>query len=254
MVFTIQNTDVQQKDADGAVVVAVTSRSVFELDDGDGVCRLGVAQTLLQALQRVNECLQQKSPTESLLFDVILMISDSQQEQQRSRIISSTRHHGLQISRFCLCSEDKLVESLLQNQVHLFLTTDPNEVQQASHKGVVSVLLDQELAVCPSDQLRVMISGDAIIQPNSGQQHLQGFLAHLGEMRQRFDFFNTPLAVVLVTSRGSRDSCSRALKMLRSCGVFVDEAYCLAGAPRGPILSVLQPHFLLNGSVSSVEE
>lgn len=116
---------------------------------------------------------------------------------------------GLQISRFCLCSEDKLVESLLQNQVHLFLTTDPNEVQQASLKGqevssfitvdcegedrlvvmisdiylrftigricsgVVSVLLDQELAFCPSDQLRVMICGDAITQPNSGQQHLQ---------------------------------------------------------------------------------
>lgn len=39
--------------------------------------------------------------------------------------------------------------------------------------GVVSVLLDQELSVCPSDQLRVMISGDAIIQPSSGQQHLQ---------------------------------------------------------------------------------
>lgn len=39
--------------------------------------------------------------------------------------------------------------------------------------GFVSVLLDQEQAVCPSDQLRVMISGDAIIQPNSGQQHLQ---------------------------------------------------------------------------------
>lgn len=146
------------------------------------------------------------------------------------------------------------------------------------------MLLDQELAVCPSDQLRVMISGDAIIQPDSGQQHLQvslriihtiyvfsmmllngsqknlhigplqSFLAHLGEMRQRFDFFNTPLAIVLVTSRGSRDCCSRALKMLRSCGVFVDEAYCLAGAPRAPILSVLRPHFLLNGSISSVEE
>lgn len=42
---------------------------------------------------------------------------------------------GLQISRFCLCSEDTLVESLVQNQVHLFLTTDPEEVQQASHKG-----------------------------------------------------------------------------------------------------------------------
>lgn len=49
---------------------------------------------ILQALQRVNECLLEKNPNESLLFDVILMISDSQQQQQRSRIISSTRHHG----------------------------------------------------------------------------------------------------------------------------------------------------------------
>lgn len=116
---------------------------------------------------------------------------------------------GLQVSRFCFCSEDDLVESLLQNKVHLFLTTDTNEVQQASHKGqkvssvwilqltvkvmtgwqswflrlrftlclicsgVVSVLLDQEQAFRPSDQLRVMICGDAIIQPGTGQQHLQ---------------------------------------------------------------------------------
>lgn len=135
---------------------------------------------------------------------------------------------GLQISRFCLCSEDKLVESLLQNQVHLFLTTDPNEVQQASHKGqfpplhitvdcegedrlvvmiseiylrfticlicsgVVSVLLDQELAFCSSDQLRVMICGDAIIQPNSGQQHLQVSLTFISMICFLFPilFFN----------------------------------------------------------------
>lgn len=42
-----------QKDADRAVFVAVTSRSVFELDDGDDVCRLGVAHPLLQ----VNYCI-----------------------------------------------------------------------------------------------------------------------------------------------------------------------------------------------------
>lgn len=115
---------------------------------------------ILQALQRVNECLLEKNPNESLLFDIVLMISDSQQQQQRSRIISSTRHHGnksqsgtaqwwslmglmlsrlsspgLQVSRFCFCSEDNLIEGLLQNQVHLFLTTDIKEVQHVSHKG-----------------------------------------------------------------------------------------------------------------------
>lgn len=42
---------------------------------------------------------------------------------------------GLQVSRFCFCSEDDLVECLLQNKVDLFLTTDTNEVQQASKKG-----------------------------------------------------------------------------------------------------------------------
>lgn len=83
---------------------------------------------------------------------------------------------------------------------------------------------------------------------------LQSFLAHIGEMRQRFDFFNAPLAIVLVTPHGGRDSCSSALKRLRSHGVSVDEAYCLAGAPRGPIMSVLRPHFLLNDGVDSLEE
>lgn len=37
-----------QKDADRAAVVAVTSRAVFELDEGDDVCGLGVAHPLLQ--------------------------------------------------------------------------------------------------------------------------------------------------------------------------------------------------------------
>lgn len=39
--------------------------------------------------------------------------------------------------------------------------------------GVLSGLLDQELTFRPSDQLRVMICGDAILQPNRGQQYLQ---------------------------------------------------------------------------------
>lgn len=37
-----------QKDANRAAVVAVTSRAVFELDESDDVCRLGVAHPLLQ--------------------------------------------------------------------------------------------------------------------------------------------------------------------------------------------------------------
>lgn len=73
-------------------------------------------------------------------------------------------------------------------------------------------------------------------------------------MRQRFDFFRSPLAVILVTLHGGRDGCSGALKTLRSHGLNADEVYCLAGAPRAPILSVLRPHFLLDEGAGGLGE
>uniref|UniRef100_UPI0037E8CC4C cytosolic 5'-nucleotidase 1B n=1 Tax=Semicossyphus pulcher TaxID=241346 RepID=UPI0037E8CC4C len=252
MVFTIQNTDVKQKDADRAVVVAITSRAVFEsgAGDGDDVYGVGVAFQLLKALQRVNERLLEENPAESLLFDVVLITTDSQQQQQSSNIISSTRHYGLEISRFCFSSEEDFIESLQNNNVQLFLTTDKNEASQASQKGVLSALLDQQVALCPSDQLRVVFCGDAAIQPDTdtmlaSRRAAQSFWAQLGEMQRRFSLNDSPLCFVLLTSHGGRESCVGSMLTLHSSGVSVDEAYCLAGAPRGPILSLLQPHFML---------
>ncbi|KAK1887906.1 Cytosolic 5'-nucleotidase 1A [Dissostichus eleginoides] len=212
MVSTIQNTDVKQKEADRAVVVAVTSRAVFDcgVDDGDEVCEVGVAFPLLQVLQRVNE--------------------------------------RLEISRFCFSSEEDFTESLLKNNVHLFLTTDRDEAAQASQKGVFSALLNEKVA--SSEQLRVVFCEDAVIRtdtepPSASQDAAQSFWAQLGEMRRRFGVLDSPLSLLLLTSRGGRESCGAALQTLRSRGLNMDEAYCLAGAPRSPILSLLRPHFLL---------
>lgn len=83
----------------------------------------------------MNERLLEQNPAESLLFDVILITTDSQQQQQSSRIISSTRHYGLDVGRFCFASEEDFIESLLKNNVQLFLTTDRNEAPQASQNG-----------------------------------------------------------------------------------------------------------------------
>ncbi|XP_023207164.1 cytosolic 5'-nucleotidase 1A-like [Xiphophorus maculatus] len=260
MVSTVTNSDVKQKDVDQAVVVAVTFAAVFgpEAEDGSTVYRLGVALPLLQVLQRVNERLLEKNPAEHQLFDVILITTDSWQQQQNSSIINSTRHHGLEISRFCFSTEDNYIESLVQNNVQLFFTTDGNEALQATHQGVPSALLDKNSVSCPSEQLRVLFCEKAIIQPNMGsteasKKSAQNFLAHLGQMRQKFGVFDSPLCFTLVTSHGGKDSCCCALKSLRSLGVSVDEAYCLGGAPRGPILSLLRPHFLLSDGFSLLE-
>lgn len=254
MVSTVQNTDVKQKDADRAVVVAVTSRAVFDSGavDSDGVYGGGVAFPLLQALQRVNERLLEENPDESLLFDVVLITTDSRQQQQSSCIVSSTRHHGLEVGRFCFSSKEDFTESLLKNNVRLFLSTDENEASQASQKGVLSALLDEGTASCPSEQLRVLFCVDAVIRPDAGaapatREAAQSFSAQLGEMRRRFSVLDSPLSIALMTPSGGRESCGDALRTLRSLGVSADEAYCLAGAPRGPILTVLRPHFMLSG-------
>ncbi|XP_068459691.1 cytosolic 5'-nucleotidase 1A [Clinocottus analis] len=261
MVATIPNTDVKQKDADHAVVVAVTTRAVFEsgAEDGDGedVYGMGVAFPLLQALQRVNERLLEENPAESLLFDVVLIATDSQQQQQSSRIISSTKHYGLEVSRFFFSSQEDFIESLLQNNVQLFLSADRNEALQASQKGVLSALLDRQLA--QSEQLRVMLCGDAVVRPDAGpappsRPAAQSFSAQLGEMRRRFGALDSPLSIVMVTSSGDGQSCADALRALRARGLAVDEAYCLAGAPRSPILALLRPHFLLSDDVISLED
>lgn len=246
MSSTIENPDIKKVNADHAVVIAVSHRAVFGPDDGE-VYGAGVAFPFLQAVQKVNERLLEGNPSELLLFDVVLITTDGRQQQQSECVCSSTRHHGLQINRFCFSSEDNFADSLLQKKVHLFLTTDRNEATQAANKGVFSAFLDQQTASCPSEQLRVMFCGDAIFDPNSGsQQAAQVFWAKLGQMRQKFSLLDSPLNIVLLTSHGGRDSCGRALRSLRTKGVSVDEAHCLAGAPRSLMLSVLRPHFQLS--------
>ncbi|XP_041651776.1 cytosolic 5'-nucleotidase 1B [Cheilinus undulatus] len=260
MASTILNTDVEQKDAHSAVVVAVTSRDVFKDEENEvhDVLHVNESFQLLQILPKLNKLLKERNPEEYLLFDVILITTDSQQQQQSSRIISSTKHHGLEISRFCFASEEDFIESLQKNNVQLFLTTDRNEASQATQKGVLSALLDQQIALSPSDQLRILFCEDAATQPDTesvtaSKQAVQGLAAQLGEMRRRFSMSDSPLCFILVTSHSGRESCANSLLTLRSSGLSVDEVYCLAGAPQGPIMSVLQPHFTLSVSFSLEE-
>ncbi|XP_074534113.1 cytosolic 5'-nucleotidase 1B [Halichoeres trimaculatus] len=257
MTSMILNTDVLQKDPDRAVVVAITSREVFEkgAEEDHLILREDMTTSLLQLLHEMNKRLEQ----ENLQFDVVLITTDSQQQQQSSSIISSTKHHSLEISRFCFANEEDFAESLQKNNVQLFLTSDRNEASQAMQKGVLSALLDHRAASAPSDQLRIMFCEDSVIQPDSGlmpasRQALQSLAVQLGEMRRRFSLTDSPLCFILMTTHGGKDSCVNSLLTLRSSGIHVDEAYCLAGAPRDPIMSVVQPHFTIRVSFSESEE
>lgn len=248
MVKTVENADSTQVGAENGLVVAVSVRAVFGAEDGD-VYEAGVAFPLLQAVRMVNERLLQVD-SESERFQVILISTDRAQQQQRERIQTSSEQHGLQIHQFSFSNEDDFTDSLLQNKVHLFLTTDSGEATQAANRGVLSALLDPLSASGPSEQLRVLFCADAILDPSSElktERHraAQALCCRLGKMRQKFDVLDSPLSLVLLTSHGGLNFCCSALKSLRTDGVDVDEAYCLGGSPRATIMPLLRPHFLL---------
>ncbi|KAJ0069910.1 hypothetical protein NL108_016136 [Boleophthalmus pectinirostris] len=248
MVETLENADVKQVSAENALVIAVSHSAVFGAEEEE-VQGAGVAFPLLQAVQRVNERLLQldSSGSESFEFEVVLICTN---RVQRDQVQTKTRAHGLQIHRFSFSGEDDITDSLLENKVQLFLTTDSNEATQAANKGVLSAILGPLSACGPSEQLRVMFCGDAILDPsselNTGRhQASQMFWSHLGKIRQKFGVVDSPLSLVLLSSQRDINSCSRSLRSLRTLGVNVDEAYCLGGSPQNPIISLLRPHFLL---------
>ncbi|XP_037109820.1 cytosolic 5'-nucleotidase 1B-like [Syngnathus acus] len=242
MVSTIANVDVMQKDAEKALVVAISCSAVLEdADDGD-VYAVGAAFALLQALKSVNRHLVAANPDESLLFDVLLVTTDERRRRQSARIVSSTKHYGLEVSRFCFSGQEDFVECLLENQAQLFLSTEPEEVALASQRGVLSALLGHQTWSGPSEQLRVLLCGDDVATFTPATQR---FWSQLGALRGRFGVLDSPVSVLVMTAHGGRQHFGGILAGLRSRGLKADEAHCLAGAPRGPILEVLRPHFLL---------
>ncbi|XP_077424588.1 cytosolic 5'-nucleotidase 1A-like isoform X2 [Vanacampus margaritifer] len=247
MVSTIANVDVKQKDAEQALVVAISCSAVFEDADNGDVLGVGVAHPLMQALQSVNRQLVAANCAESLLFDVLLVTTDERRRRQSAGIVSSTRHYGLEVSRFCFSGREDFVESLLENQVQLFLSSEPEEVTLASQRGVLSALLGRQTWSSPSEQLRVLLCGDDIITTTTAKSTpaAQHFWSQLGAMRGRFGVLDSPVSVLVMTAHGGRQNFADTLATLRSRGLNADEAHCLAGAPRGPVLELLRPHFLL---------
>ncbi|KAJ8252614.1 hypothetical protein COCON_G00219260 [Conger conger] len=270
------NARVKRKDSSRAVVIAVTDSSVFDLEEEEGPetdsaanenepFKMGAAFPFMKAVQGVNEALLEMDAEETLLFDPILL-SKNHSPHFRSRIECSAVHYGLEISRFCFCGPDDFAESLQSNGAKLFLSAGRDEVYQVWEKGIPAALLyPQDIPESP-EPLRVLFMGDVLGLGDDAAplltelgfsdtqlQHITAvkgamgeFAARVGEMRSRFRQGHSPLCAYLLLAWGPRDVCADALKTLRGWGLEADEAFCLAGAPRGPILAQIRPHVLLD--------
>ncbi|KYO22168.1 cytosolic 5'-nucleotidase 1A [Alligator mississippiensis] len=293
---TIINTNVKQKDPNEALVIAVTTRAIFNLEEEhelfltkgkeefvrhqqanqDKPLEQGTAFPFIQAVQYVNQKLLERNPEEKRLFDVIVLSNNS--PESGVRIVNSAKQYGLEISKFCFVSDEDSTQYLKSHNVNLFLSADRTDVCNALRRGVSAALIFQQEVQAPNTQLRVVFDGDAVLFSDEtervfqekglegaveyekrmeavpmGEGPLKAFAMHLGKMRQKFSQENSPIRTYLVTARSGRDMGIRTIKTLREWGLAIDEAFFMDGAPKGPILSKIQPHIFFDDGLHHIQ-
>ncbi|XP_051978559.1 cytosolic 5'-nucleotidase 1B [Xyrauchen texanus] len=268
------------KNFKGPLIIALQYNDIFDLHsiststntDAEPLPK-GRAFTFIKAVQTVNEKLVSKNKTESLLFEVILYAKECS-EQIKMKIVESVKHYGLEIGKFYFCKKEELMNTLQLHKVKLFLSTDGDDIYRALHTGIPAALLYDQADQNASDQLKIIFSGDIIgfsedsldslshfgfsetqIQTfKAAKTCMKEFIVLMGEMRRRFGHENSPLCICLITAWGSRNVCAFALKTLRELGLDVDEVFCMAGAPCGPILAVVKPQILWDGGLHTLKD
>nr|XP_020644475.1 cytosolic 5'-nucleotidase 1A-like isoform X1 [Pogona vitticeps] len=293
---TVINTSVKQKDPKEALVIAVTTRAIFNLEkeheifltkgkeeyvkhqkaNENNPLEPGTAFAFIQAIQFVNKKLLERDPEEKRLFDVIVLSNNS--PESGVRIINNAKQYGLEISKFCFVSDEDSTQYLKTHNVKLFLSADRTDVCNALQRGVSAALIFRQEIQAPTMQLRVVFDGDAVLFSDEtdrvfrerglegaiayeksmesvpmGEGPLKAFALHLGKMCKKFNQEDSPIRTYLVTARSGRDMGIRAIKTLREWGLAIDEAFFMDGAPKGPILSKIQPHIFFDDGLHNIQ-
>uniref|UniRef100_A0A8B9Z552 5NT1A nucleotidase n=1 Tax=Buteo japonicus TaxID=224669 RepID=A0A8B9Z552_9AVES len=281
---------VLQKDPSKALVIAVTTRAIFNLEEEhklylekgkeeyirhqqanqDKPLPPGTAFAFIQAAQYVNEKILESTPAEKDLFDILVLSNNS--PESGARIINSAKHYG---------KGNPSPGYLKSHGVKLFLSADRTDVCNALRRGEFSPPshIRKPTTLFPSSTpLRVVFDGDAVLFSDEtdkvfreqglegamqyerameavpmGEGPLKAFAMHLGKMRKKFSQEKSPIRTYLVTARSGRDMGIRAIKTLREWGLAIDEAFFMDGAPKGPILAQIQPHIFFDDGLHNIQ-
>ncbi|MBF0186256.1 MAG: 5'-nucleotidase [Magnetococcales bacterium] len=256
------------------LVVAISSRALFDLNasheifvhDGLDVYRKhqidheteplppGMAFPVVRKLLALNN-----NQLGTRLVDVVLLSRNT--SDTGLRILRSVQHHELDIERAVFTGGAPVHPYAAALEANLFLSAEHQDVVEALDTNIPSALL---LASAKpdtiSDQLRIAFDGDAVIfsdeseriyqqegldafnrhEKNAADIPLPGgpfrpFLAALHNIQSLFPYEQSPIRTALVTARGS-PALERVVRTLRSWNIRIDEAFFLAGLPKGEFL------------------
>ncbi|KAJ8287550.1 hypothetical protein COCON_G00002090 [Conger conger] len=200
----------------------------------------GVAFPFIKALVNVNDHFHKLYPDSEFPFHIALMTKNQAQEQH-------IRNHlnKLGLSQVSIHQDD--YSSKPEPKV-LYLSEDPGKAEEAIKTALFS---DESEIVYKKKGLEAYLKNEDDSEDIPlGEGPLRCFLEALVNMEKKFHakglYKNCPVQTFLVTSRDPVISGTRVLKTLKSWGLELTQAFFLSGRPKGPPLSMIQPHIFFD--------
>ncbi len=275
---------------DDKLVVAISSRALFDFEEENRLFDQGNAQAYMQlqlerldvpappgvAFSLVKKLLAFNEPGQQRVEVVVLSRNDP---TSGMRVFRSARAHGLDsVQRGVFTQGAAPFRYLRPLGAHLFLSAYGGDVSEALAMGFPAARVATQSAqasMAHPNEVRIAFDGDAVLFSDEAERVFQSagldaFQAHEQEKAllplppgpfkpflsalHRLQHSGAPgmrIRTALVTARGA-PAHERAIQTLMSWNIAVDEAMFLGGMPKGEFLREFEPDFFFDDQTGHV--
>ena len=275
---------------DGQLVVAISSRALFDFEEENQVFEQHDDKAYMQmqlarveqpakpgvAFSLVKKLLAFNTPDVQRVEVVILSRNDP---VSGLRVMRSAEHYKLAISRCTFTKGEAPWRYLRPLKANLFLSAQAGDVRSALGNGFAAATVATQSARAQSNhpsEVRIAFDGDAVLFSDQAEKVFQkdgldAFQKHerklankplppgpfkpLLEALHRLQAESTPhmrIRTALVTAR-SAPAHERAIRTLMDWNIQVDEAMFLGGLAKGEFLREFEPDFFFDDQTGHVD-
>jgi 5'-nucleotidase len=276
----------------GKLVVAISSRALFDLEESNHVWETEGEEAYAQYQITNEDNILQPGPAFSFVKKLLSLSQSSSQEPLAEilllsrnsadtglRIFNSIKAHELTITRAAFTRGQSPYKYIKAFGAHLFLSANNQDVSQALENHCAAATLISPITLNDySDQLRIAFDGDAVIFSDEAERIFQtknletfqdteqakakqplsagpfkGFLQVLHNLQQTFPAEACPIRTALVTARNA-PAHERAIRTLRDWNIRTDEALFLGGLDKTAFLEAFGADIFFDDQKSHCEK